>query len=115
MPLVVLFNNSRYLSPVHLHVFLQVAGLTEPSSTSCADVWPLSCVQSAVHNHLVPSCEGFPTKFTAVWPRVSVDSLVFSQQIPSLKVLGAECTLEGPLVSVNTPDMEEELPLPRVA
>ena len=99
---------------MHLHVFLEVARLTESSAAGCADVGSLSCVKSAMDNHFVPGGEGFPTKLAAVRPRVRVNALVFSQQIPSLKVLRAEGTLEWSLMSVNTSDMEQELPLPRV-
>ena len=91
---------------MYLHVFLEVARLTESSAAGCADVGSLSRVKSAVDNHFVPGGECFPTKLAAVWPRVRVNALVFSQQIPPLKVLRAEGTLEWSLMSVDTADME---------
>ena len=100
---------------MNLHMFLQVARLTESSATSCADVRSLPGVKPPVNNHFVPCCECFPTEFTTIRPRVSVNSLMFTQQIPSLKVFGTKGALERSLVSMNTSDMKEQLSLPSVA
>ena len=48
-PLVVLLHHGGDLSPMDLHVFLQISRLTEAPATGGADVRPLSSVQPPVY------------------------------------------------------------------
>ena len=109
--LVVLLHHRRDLSAVDLHVFLEVARLTEAPATGGADVGSLPRMEPPVDDHLVPGGEGLSTELTAVGPGVGVNPLVFPEKVSPLEVLGAVGALEGPLVGVNTADVEEELSL----